>query len=329
MSEVTIVVPAYNEAENLPILYNRLYRVMQSLAVDWELIVVDDHSSDTTFAVMEGIAIRDERVRAIRLARNYGSHAAITCGLHRARGACAIVLAADLQDPPEAIPQILNAWRDGAHVVWAARGRREGENASTIYLARAYYYLMRHFVGLREMPVNGADFFLVDRRVLDAFIQFRESSVSIMALIAWIGFRQVTITYTKEARLHGRSGWTLEKKLKLALDSITSFSYLPIRFMSYAGFAIALLGLLYAAVVVAIALAGRTAQGWASLMVIVLVVGGLQMLMMGVLGEYLWRALEESRRRPRYVIEDTIGATDDVPHPMSQPQLHAITANRR
>ena len=147
--------------------------------------------------------------------------------------------------------------------------------------------MMRHFVGIKRMPPTGADFVLIDRRVVDAFCQFRESNISIMALITWMGFRQVSIDYDKKARLHGRSGWSFEKKLKLVVDSVTSFSYLPIRLMSYAGFTIALLGFIYALVVIRHALAGRPAQGWASLMVVVLVIGGFQMLMMGVLGEYL------------------------------------------
>ena len=151
----------------------------------------------------------------------------------------------------------------------------------------------------------GADFFLVDRQVAEAFSHFREANVSILALITWMGFRQVVIPYDKEARLHGRSGWDLKKKLKLVVDSVTSFSYLPIRFMSYLGFVVAFLGFVYAGVVILNALHGGLVQGWSSLMVVVLVVGGLQMLMMGMLGEYLWRALDESRRRPRYIVEAT------------------------
>jgi len=162
---------------------------------------------------------------------------------------------------------------------------------------------MRRTVALRDLPAAGADFFLMDRCVIDAFNQFHESHVSILALITWMGFRQATISYNKQARLHGRSGWSLEKKLKLVVDSITSFTYFPIRLMSYVGFAIALFGFLYAGFVVSTALRGHPPQGWASLMVVVLVLGGIQMVMLGVLGEYLWRALDEARRRPRYIIE--------------------------
>lgn len=284
---------------------------------------MDDHSRDDTFGVVAGIAQQDERVRAIRLARNSGSHTAITCGLRQARGDCAVVLAADLQDPPETLPALLAQWQAGAQVVWAVRARREGESASAVGFARLYYLIMRRLVGMQEMPASGADFFLLDRRVLDAFRQFRESNVSILALLTWMGFRQASITYEKQARLHGRSGWSLGKKFKRVVDSVTSFSYLPIRLMSLAGFVVAIIGFLYAAVVVVNALAGRPAQGWASLMVVVLV-GGVQMLMMGVLGEYLWRALDETRGRPRYLIELSLNLTEGTRFERHASKMHFV-----
>lgn len=303
---LSVVTPAYNEAKNLPVLYERLGQVLAGLNVAWEWIVVDDHSGDDTFAVVASIAQRAGRVRVIRLARNSGSHMAITCGLHLAHGNCAVVLAADLQDPPEALPALLDQWQAGAQVVWAVRARRVSETASTAGFARLYHFIMRRVVGLQEMPTTGADFFLLDRLVLDAFHQFHERNVSIIALLTWMGFRQATITYDKQARLYGQSGWNLGKKLKMVVDSVTSFSYLPIRLMSIVGFIVAILGFLYAGLVMVNALGGRPPQGWASLMVVVLVVGGIQMLMMGVLGEYLWRALDESRRRPQYLIEAAV-----------------------
>ncbi len=300
---LSVVTPAYNESQNLPVLYERLVHVLAGLSVAWEWIVVDDHSRDGSFETVAAIAQRDRRVAAIRLARNSGSHTAITCGLHHASGECAVVLAADLQDPPETLPALLEQWQAGAQMVWAVRALREGETASTVGFARLYYLIMRRLVGIQELPATGADFFLLDRRVLDAFRQFHESNVSIPALLTWMGFRQATITYDKQARLHGQSGWNLSKKLKLVVDSITSFSYLPIRLMSIVGFVVAIVGFLYAGLVTVNALAGRPPEGWASLMVVVLVVGGIQMLMMGVLGEYVWRALDEARSRPGYLIE--------------------------
>ena len=302
---LSIITPAYNEALNLPVLYQELTAVLSSLTLEWEWIIVDDHSGDETFTIIEQIANRDPRVRGFRFARNFGSHRAVTCGLRNARGNCAAVMAADLQDPPATLPALLKQWDSGAQVVWAVRSRREGEKVSTIGFARLYYFLMRRLVGLHQMPPTGADYFLIDRRVMDALSQFKENDVSIFALITWMGFRQSTITYDKKPRLHGTSGWTLEKKLKLVVDSITSFTYLPIRMMSYLGFLVALVGFLYAAAVIFNAITGNPAQGWSSLMIVVLVIGGIQMLMMGILGEYLWRALAESRQRPQYLIEAT------------------------
>jgi dolichol-phosphate mannosyltransferase len=302
---LSIVTPAFNEAQNLPVLHERLCQTMQGIDIDWEWVVVDDHSRDATFAVIAELAERDPRVRGIRFARNFGAHTALTCGLHHSKGACVAALAADLQDPPETIPQLLTHWKQGTRVVWAARNRREGESAARVGFSRLYYWLMRKVVGMKEMPATGADFFLLDRRVVDAFCEFREANVSIFALITWMGFSQATIYYDKKARLHGQSGWSLKKKLKLLVDSVASFSYVPIRFMSYVGFVVALSGFVYAGFIIFNALQGSPAQGWSSLMVVVLVVGGVQMVMMGVLGEYLWRALDESRRRPRYIIETT------------------------
>jgi dolichol-phosphate mannosyltransferase len=303
MHLLSVVTPAYNEARNLPVLHERLCGVLDELDMEWEWIVVDDHSRDDTFAVLCGLAAKDPRVRGIRLSRNFGSHTAIPCALDHARGACAAMIAADLQDPPEVIPQLLEKWRDGAQVVWAVRAAREGEKASTLLFSRMYYWVMRTFVGLKEMPPTGADCVVLDRTVLDAFREFREVNMSFLALLTWMGFRQETLFYVKKARLHGKSGWTFGKKLKLTIDSITAFSYFPIRLMSVVGFVVALIGFAYAIFVIISALVGHPPTGYPSLMIAILVVGGIQMLMMGVLGEYLWRTLDESRRRPRYLIE--------------------------
>jgi len=300
---ISIVTPAYNEAANLPLLWQRLSCVMERMNGSWEWIIVDDHSTDGTFEVIAELANQYPNIRGSRFSRNFGAHAAIACGLDHASGDCVITLAGDLQDPPETIPELVQKWRAGAQVVWAMRGHREGETTTTLGFAQAYYFVMRHLVGLKEMPPTGADFFLIDRSVVKALEGFHENNASLFALITWMGFRQATLTYDKQARVHGESGWSLKKKLKLFVDSITSFTYLPIRLMSYVGMIVAFVGFFYAVVVIVNALGGQPVEGWSSLMIVVLVVGGIQMLMMGVLGEYLWRALDESRRRPRYLIE--------------------------
>lgn len=308
---VSIVTPAYNETLNLPILYERIAAVMQGLGIVWEWVVIDDHSKDETFRVIREIADKHPNVLGVRLARNSGSHTAIMCGLEHVRGACAVILASDLQDPPETIPALLAEWHKGYNIVWAVRAKREGERVSTLAFARVYYWIMRNFVGIKNMADSGADFFLIDRRAVDAVISYREQNVSVLALLSWIGFSQTSIPYVKQPRLHGQSGWSLEKKLKLVIDSVTSFTYRPLRLMSYVGITFALIGFAYALLVIVNALIVRAApEGWTSLMVVVLVMGGIQMMMMGILGEYLWRALDEARRRPRYVVERT---TQDPP----------------
>ena len=305
---LSVITPALNEADNLPPFHARLHSTLDKMAIDWEWIVVDDHSRDNTWPTLMDLALKQPSLKAIRMARNSGSHTAFACGLQRARGDCAVVMAADLQDPPETLPSLLEKWQAGAKIVWAVREEREGETATTKGFSRLFYWIMRRFVGMEELPATGADFFLVDRRVMDVLNVFKESNVSLMALLTWMGFQQDRILYVKQARQYGRSGWSLEKKLKLVIDSITAFTYKPIRLMSYAGVLFAMLGFLYAIVVsVNRVFFHSPVQGYASLMVSILVVGGLQMIMMGVLGEYIWRALDEARNRPRFIIEDEVG----------------------
>jgi len=300
---VSIITPAFNESKNLPLLFERLCQAFAPLGIDWEWVVVDDHSKDTTADVLAHLSQQHPNVRGFRLARNSGSHRAITCGLDQALGDCAILMAADLQDPPEAIGELVEKWKTGAQVVWAVRQEREGERQSTLFFSRVYWEMMRRIGGLSTIPATGADFFLIDRAVIEGLSKFREVNLSLYALITWMGFRQSEIRYTKQARVHGQSGWSLDKKIKLFADSITSFTYFPIRLISYFGSAVALAGFIYALLILSHSFSGERPQGWSSLMVVVLLLGGIQMLMLGVLGEYLWRALEETRQRPRYLIE--------------------------
>ncbi len=306
-SEITlsIITPAFNEAENLPQLYQNLKSVLGNTGLIWEWIIVDDHSTDDTFSQIRKLRDSDSRVKGWRFARNFGSHIAIFCGLERAKGKCAVVLAADLQDPPESIPILLNEWKQGTRVVWAARANRIGARKRDVLYSKFFFFMMRNIIGIKNMPATGADFFLLDQKVISSLLEFGERNLSIAALINWIGFKQTIVTYDKQARMHGSSGWNLKKKIKIFIDSITSFSFFPIRVMSAVGFCISMIGFLYAIVVIFNALAGNPPQGWTSLMVVILIIGGFQMLMMGILGEYLWRALDESRRRPKYFIEET------------------------
>jgi len=314
MSKLSLVVAAYNEEENLPGLYERIVRMdWRTLDVEIELIFVDDHSRDHTPQVLRDLAARDERVKWLRFSRNFGSHKAFTAGLEHATGDAAVILAADLQDPPETVPQLLEQWRAGSKVVWAVRGEREGETFATRLLSRFYYWLMRRYA-VADMPETGADFLLMDRVVLDALRAAPERNTSLLALVQWMGFAQAQITYVKAARQAGVSKWTFSRRLKLAVDSFVSFSYAPIRMMSGFGFLFAALGFLYAVFLVVRRIAyGAPAEGWTSLICVVLVVSGVQLIMLGVLGEYLWRTFDESRRRPRYIIESSHGISRTPP----------------
>lgn len=299
---ITVITPAWNEARNLPVLYERLCTALSAADLTWEWVVVDDHSGDGTFDVVRGLSTVDPRVRGVRLARNSGAHAAITCGLDESQGSAAVVLAADLQDPPEMIPALLDRWRCGVQVVWAARRKVPGGGGGSPF-SSLYYWLMRRVLGMREMPAAGADFFLMDRTVVEAFRGLRERHTSVLALITWLGFRQEQIEYDKQPRLHGASGWTFRKKLKLVFDSITAFSDLPIA----ACWALGLM-LMLAALPLAIAgLRGSTMGVLEPADVVLLAAvaagAGVCLVMLGILGEYVWRALDEARQRPRYFIE--------------------------
>ena len=299
---LSILTPAYNEAANLEAVYERLTAAMQALEMDWEWVIVDDHSRDDTFGVIERLAAADERVRGVRLSRNSGSHVAITCGLHRVRGDAAVMMAADLQDPPEVIGAMLAEWRKGTRVVWATRRVRPGEKAHA-GLATIYYWIMRRVVGMTEMPERGADFFLIDRLAIDAFRQCDERNVSVLALITWLGFPQAVIEYDKQPRAAGVSGWTLARKVKLVVDSVTAFSDLPVRLCAYAG------GVLFVAGVAGVVAGFAAAPGGRSVAIAGLVVTmtGVQLVGLGIIGAYVWRGLDEARGRPAYFVERLAG----------------------
>jgi len=304
--ELSIVIPVYNEEAVLPVLRERLCSFAERLTpLVTEIILVDDHSSDRSPQILKDLCEQNPIFRYARLAKNCGSHIAILAGLSRTRGQCAVFLAADLQDPPELILKMLELWRHGHHVVWAVREEREGVSNFDVALANLFYRLL-NLLGEVNLPPRGSDFALLDRKAIDALVQSAGSDLSLSGEIARLGFSSERIIYTKERRAAGTSKWTLKKKLKAVADAFVSFSYAPLRAMSFLGIACSLLGFAYALLVIVLRLKTQTpVQGWASLIVVVLVLGGLQMMMLGVLGEYLWRTLEAARHRPIYFLEDT------------------------
>jgi dolichol-phosphate mannosyltransferase len=305
---LSIVIPVFNEEESIPALQTRLRSFLATFdAVDTEVIFVDDHSTDRTQAKLKTACNETANFRYIRLAANSGSHVAVLAGLRYARGDCAVFLAADLQDPPELIPKMLALWRQGNHVVWAVREERKGVSFFEKFFANAFYWLLIH-VARVAMPPTGSDFALLDRKVIDALLESAGACPSLCCQIARLGFVQTHIPYTKEARQFGETKWNLRRKLVAFADAFVGFSYVPLRAMAYLGIACSLSGFGYAVfIIVHRIIFGGGQTGWPSLMVVVLLIGGIQMTMLGVLGEYLWRTLEEARRRPNYFIEDQTG----------------------
>jgi dolichol-phosphate mannosyltransferase len=308
MAFVSIVVPVYHNATSLPDLLAKFQELTGKNPADrFEFVFVDDGSRDNSFEVLQGLAKQEERARLVKLSRNFGSNAALLAGLDQARGEVVAAIAADLQDPPELIHDMIEMWRAGRKVVLAARESREDPGLSSL-LSDTFYGLFRRFA-IPTMPKRGFDFFLVDRQVCDLIKGIQESNAYLMGLILWLGFDPAVIYYHRRQRekRYGRSMWTFMKKIKYFVDSFVAFSYMPVRASSLLGITLALLGILYAGIVIF----GRlffniNVEGWASIMVVLLVVSGAQLLMIGVLGEYLWRNLDETRRRPRFIIERVV-----------------------
>lgn len=300
---LSVITPAYNEVLNLPALRLRLEAILRLLGVEWEWIIVDDGSRDRTYAQVCEWATADRCIRGARLSRNYGSHAALACGLKLARGEAIAFVAADLEEPPEILNELLARWRAGSKVVWALPQPR-----SRVGLRTLYYALLRRGDGLSEQPLDGGGTVLIDRAVAAVLIAREERHSSLFARIRLAGFPQTSVSYRKEPRRNGHSGWTLRKKLKLAIDSLTGFDHALVRGMTYVGLLVAIAGFALALYVVAHAIGGEPPTGWSSIMVVILILGGCQMIFLGLLGEYAWRTLDETRGRPLYVVE---ASTDD------------------
>jgi len=300
---VTIVVPAYNEEHNVQPVYEALRGSIED-AEDFELIFVDDGSRDGTAAEVRRLCAEDSRVRLIRFGRNFGHQAALMAGLEAMRGAVVVTLDCDLQHPPELLPQMLAAWRRGARVVQMVRVHTPGVGLFKSISSNLFYRFLNL---LSEAPITAgaADYQLLDRTVVDAVLQFRDRSPFLRGLVAWLGYPTMHIEYTARERASGSSQYTLRKMLRLAVHAVTGLSAKPLRFSFYLGMASALLCLIYAAFAIAAMLDGRTVAGWTSVIVAVTFLGAVQLVSIGVLGEYLARVYEQTRGMPRYVVVET------------------------
>ena len=304
MAKISVVIPTYNEAELIAGTVNEITSAVESLFRDnYEIIIIDDHSCDDTFNIIKGMP--NHGVRCIRLSRNSGSHIALRAGLSQAKGDVVLCISADGQDNPGCLKEMIGKWRDGCKVVWALRRNRNNEIWLVRLWAKLFYGILSRFVDTRNLniDVSRATFFLLDRKAAEAINACPEHSTSLFGLISWFGFHQGAVEYERRPRLCGKSKWNFRKRLRLASDWIIAFSGLPLKMIFLTGLIVASFGFLYAIVIIILAIKGRPPTGWASMMVVILVLGGIQMIMLGIIGEYLWRNIEESRSRPLYFIE--------------------------
>jgi polyisoprenyl-phosphate glycosyltransferase len=308
---ISIVSPIYNEAATIPEFYRRIREVMESLEESWELILVDDGSQDGSSEKIKDLAGHDRHVRQIIFARNFGHQIAVTAGLDYACGQAVIIMDSDLQDPPETIPDLVQKWREGYEVVYAVREQREGESWFKLFTASLFYRLIYRITDV-SIPMDVGDFRLMDRKVVNVITQMRERHRFLRGMAAWVGFRQIGVPYRRAARYAGETKYPLKKMLKFASDAITSFSYLPLQMATYLGFISAGISILVIPVVVAMRLAGSQAfYGQATTLIAVLFLGGVQLISLGILGEYIGRLFDEAKGRPLYIVRE---GPEDVLH---------------
>lgn len=302
--KVSLVIPIYYNEDNLRPLYDDLReKFIDKINYDYEIIMVNDGSKDGSYDVMKELASKDKNIKIYSLSRNFGSHAACLCGLSYSTGDCAIIKAADLQEPTELILDMVDSWKKGNNVVLACREGRE-ESKRQVGFANLYYWLVQK-TSLPTMPKNGFDVYLLDRKVIEVLDNLDEKNSAITGQILWSGFRTGTVCYTRKAREIGTSKWTLKKKIRLVSDTLFSFSTLPIRLLEIVGVASFFIGIIWALIVFVSKLVGSiSVSGFTTLFIFNLMSFGIIMISMGILGEYLWRTFDASRRRPPYIVED-------------------------
>lgn len=300
----SIIAPIYNEIDNLPELYRRVKQVMDSSGEAWELVLVDDGSTDGSTEKIRELAATDKTIRPVIFARNFGHQVAITAGWDFARGDAIVIIDADLQDPPETILELAKKWKEGYEVVYAVRGEREGETWFKKFTAAAFYRLIYSITDVK-IPVDTGDFRLMDRKVVDVLKQMKERHRFPRGMSAWVGFKQVGVTYKRAARVAGVTKYPFRKMLKLALNAITGFSYFPLQVATYFGFFSAGVSILAIPVVAILRLAGsHFFEGQTTTLISVLFLGGVQLISLGILGEYVGRLYDEAKGRPLYIVRD-------------------------
>jgi dolichol-phosphate mannosyltransferase len=300
----TIIAPVYNEKESLPELYRRVSQVMNSTQESWELILVDDGSTDGSTDEIRSLAEKDKHIQPVIFARNFGHQIAVTAGLDYSRGDAVVIIDADLQDPPEVILELIAKWKENYQVVYAVRTEREGETWFKKTTASLFYRVIFKITDVK-IPLDTGDFRLLDRKVVEVMNTMREKHRFLRGMSSWVGFRQIGVPYKRAARFAGTTKYPLSKMLKLALNAITSFSYFPLQLATYLGFIAAVLAILAIPVVAIMRLAGSQAFfGQTTALIAVLFLGGVQLIFLGVLGEYVGRIYDEVKGRPLYTVSE-------------------------
>lgn len=301
---ISIIVPVYFNEGSLKLLFKEFKKVSEkNPEYDFEYIFVDDYSEDNSFPVLLQIYNENpDKIKVIRLSKNYGSNIALLAGLKKSKGDCAVFISADLQDPPELINEMIEEWEKGYESILAVRNSRKDNFISKIF-SNIYYYLFRKFA-LKDMPEGGFDFCLIDKKIIEVLCEMEEKNSYIMGQVLWTGFKKKCIKYDRKKRQYGKSKWTITKKIKYFIDAFISFSYLPIRIASVIGFIVSAIGFIYALFLIYDRIVNNNLlHGITALIVIILFIGGIQLIILGIFGEYLWRILEESRKRPLYIID--------------------------
>lgn len=298
---LSVVAPAYNEEQTIAEFYERTRSALSELP--FELVMVDDGSSDTTPEILDRIASADDRVKVITLSRNFGHQEALTAGLDHASGDAVVMMDADLQDPPELIAEMLEHWRRGSDVVYAVRQARAGETRLKLATARWFYRLFAKLAQI-ELPQNAGDYRLLDRRALEALQSMRERNRFLRGMTVWVGFTQTAVSYERDPRFAGETKYTPRKMVRFSLDAISSFSNVPLQLATIFGFVFSAVAFLAIPVAIAFKIAGQFVPGVTTLLLVVLLLGGIQLITVGVIGEYLGRVYEEVKRRPLYIVKD-------------------------
>jgi dolichol-phosphate mannosyltransferase len=313
---ISVVAPVLDEIELIDRFVARTLAALNGERV--ELVLVDDGSTDGTGERLDALAAEDPRLRVLHLSRNFGHQAALTAGLDHARGDAVVMIDADLQDPPEVIPQLVERWRDGVDVVYGVRQERAGESRFKLATAHGFYRVFNALTEVRIAPDSG-DFRLLDRRALTALLAMPERSRFLRGMTAWVGFTQTGVAYERDARAAGQTKYPLRKMVRFSFDAISSFSHAPLRLATYAGFVLALIAFLAMPVIVVLRLAGAYQSGFATITLIVLLLGGIQLIAIGILGEYLGRIYDEVKQRPLYVLRDGADEAQPPPGPTNVP----------